>query len=93
MLLNCDDLLDHFNWNLGETRTIENTKPTNDKVGNSHDKGNNKRLITRSRKTKKATETPAERREDTDSKNEVEHLQLSADQVANFFRAREVRDR
>ena len=32
MLLNCDDLLDHFSWNLGETKAIENTKTTN-KVG------------------------------------------------------------
>ena len=33
MLLNCDYLLDHFSWNLGETKTIENTKTTNNKVG------------------------------------------------------------
>ena len=33
MLLNCDDLLDHFSWNLGETKAIENTKTTNNKVG------------------------------------------------------------
>ena len=44
MLLNCDDLLDHFNLKLGET--IKNTKATNDKVGNSHDNSSNKELTT-----------------------------------------------
>ena len=63
MLFNCDDFLDHFSWNLGETKTIENTKSTNDKVGNSHDKSNNK--------------IPAETSKGTDSENEIVHLPLS----------------
>ena len=61
MLLNCNDLLDHFSWNLGETKAIENTKPANDKVGNSHDNSNNK--------IPEETEITAETSKDTDSEN------------------------
>ena len=38
MLLNFDDLLDHFRWNLGETKITENTKPPNEDVANLHEK-------------------------------------------------------
>ena len=34
MLLNYGDLLDHFSWNLVETKSINNAKATNDKVEN-----------------------------------------------------------
>ena len=91
-LLNCDDLLDHFSWNLGETKSIENTKATNEKVGNSHDKSSNKGLTARWSKTKKATETTVDASGDTESENEIEHLQLSRSQIANFFRPREERE-
>ena len=89
MLLNCDDLLDHFSWNLGEAKAIENTKATNDKVGSSNDKSSNKGLTAPWSKTKKATETAAETSGDTESENEIEHLQLSPGQIVNFFRPRE----
>ena len=92
MLLNCDDLLENFIWNLSETKAIENTKATNDKLGNSHDKSSNKGLTARWSKTKKATETAADASGDTESENEIEHLQLSPDQTANFFRPREERE-
>ena len=55
MLLNCDDSLHHFSWNLGETKAIENAKAGNDRSGNSHDKSRNKGLTARCNKTKKAT--------------------------------------
>ena len=34
MLLNCDNLLGHFIWNLGKIKAIDITKGTNDKIGN-----------------------------------------------------------
>ena len=33
MLLNCDNLLGHFSWNLGKTKAIDITKGANDKIG------------------------------------------------------------
>ena len=74
MLLKCDDLLDHFSWNLGETKATENTKATSDKVGNSHNKSINNGLTARWSKTKKATGTATETSGDTESENEIEHL-------------------
>ena len=68
-LLNCADILNDFSQNLGETKAINKTKSTNDKVGNSHDKTNNKKPTAQSSKTKKAKEVPAETSEDTDSEN------------------------
>ena len=41
-----EDLVDYFSWNLSEKEAIENTKATNDKVRNSHDKSSNKGLTT-----------------------------------------------
>ena len=64
MLLNCDDLLDNFSWNLGETKAIENTKTTNDKVGNSNEESSNKGLTARWRKTKRL-QKPEEREVET----------------------------
>ena len=92
MLLSCDDLLDHFSRNLIETKAVENTKTTNDKVGNSNEESSNKGLTAQWSKTKKATEAAAERSGDTESENEIEHLQLSPDQIDNFFRPREERE-
>ena len=92
MLLNCDDLLDNFRWNLCETKAVENTKATNNRVGNSHEESSNKGLTARWSKTKKATETAAETSGHTVSENEIEHLQLSPGQIANFFILREERD-
>ena len=92
LLLNCDDLLDNFIWNLGETKAVENTKATNDKVRNSNEESSNKGLTAQSSKTKKATETTAETSGDTESENEIEHLQLSPGQIANFRRPRQERD-
>ena len=74
MLLNCDDLLDNFSWNLCETKAVENTKATNDRVGNSCEESSNKGLTAQWSKTKKATETAAETSGDTVSENEIEHL-------------------
>ena len=60
MLLNCDDLLDNFSWNLDKTKGVENIKATNEKVRNSNEKSSKKGLTARRRKTKKSTETAAE---------------------------------
>ena len=59
ILLDCGDLLNHFCWTLGKTKTTENTKATNDKVGDSHDKRCNKGLTVGRGKTKKAAEVPS----------------------------------
>ena len=83
-----EDLVDYFSWNLSEKEAIENTKATNDKVRNSHDKSRNKGLTTWQSKTKKAPETPAETSGDTDSANETQHLQLGPGQIVNFVRSR-----
>ena len=91
MLLNCDNLLGHFSWNLGKTKAIDITKGTNDKIGDWHDKSSNKGVTRRWGKTKTAANAPTETNGDTELENETEHLQLSSHQIANFFRPREER--
>ena len=92
MLLNCDDLLHHFTLKLGEAKAIKNKRRTNEKVGNSNDSSSNKGLTARWSKNKKTTKTPVKTSEDTESENEIEHLQLSPDQIADFSRPREKRE-
>ena len=89
MLLNCDDLLDHFTLNLGEAKAIKNKMRTKEKVGNSNDSSSNKGVISQWSKTKKTTKSPAKTSEDTESENEIEHLQLSQCQIADFSRPKE----
>ena len=75
-----------------ETKAVDNTKATNDKARNSNEESSNKKLTSRGSKTKKATETAVETSADTESENEIEHLQLSPGQIANFFRPREEKE-
>ena len=72
-----------------ETKAVENTKSTNDKVRNSNEESSDKKLTARGSKTKTATETATETSGDTESENEIEHIQLSPGQIAKFFRPRE----
>ena len=75
-----------------ETKAVENTKATNDKVRNSNEESSNKKLTARGSKTKTATETATETSGDTESENEIEHLQLSPGQIAKFFKPREEKE-